>query len=154
MKYFIFSVLIICVACKTDSTTDNKDKVVPAASSQKAAPQSSDNIEKSTLTNNSWIVEIVLDNGQISANNNWIESIVEFKENGSYSWKGEGFSNLGKYNLDLNKNIVLLESDNPDLNSEWSIKHNKAMMVWIGTPKFGHHAMQLKLVKKSSNLEK
>jgi hypothetical protein len=150
MKYLVFLIFILLVSCKADTIkvdqADNKSDTV-----EKPSTEISDEVNMDVLTLSNWEVEIVLDNGKINDGNPWKGSTLSFENNGLYSWKGELVNEAGNFTFDSGKNMIVLNANSADSNSEWSIKYRKSMMVWIGTPKFGHQALQLKLVRKSKN---
>lgn len=144
MKYIFFTFFIFCIACKSEEVqVDVKPENV------KEAPQKTfqitDEISTNTLVSGQWQVEIVLDNGRIDEKSEWKGSGLSFSESGTYDWKGVS---SGDYTLDTIKNMIFLNASSPELNSEWSIKYKKNVMVWIGTPTYGHHSLQMKLVGK------
>ncbi|WP_235295982.1 hypothetical protein [Portibacter marinus] len=147
MKYCIFSVLIICLACKDNGTEINQAPEVIDTEDTRSIDPYSTALQNSDLTANPWAVEMVLDNGRIEDKSPWKGSVIVFKADGKYSWEGEQVNDQGQFTLDPQKNILLLDSEDPSINSEWSVKYRRSTMVWLGTPKFGQHSLQMKLIK-------
>jgi hypothetical protein len=149
MKYLVFLIFILSVSCSNDASRSTETEKVEKDGVEKISSRTSDEVSQSTLTSSNWQIEIVLDNGKIEDKSDWKGSTVYFNGDGSYVWKGEKMEEKGKFELDVAKSMIFLNANSIDAKSEWSIKYRGSMMVWIGTPKYGHHALQIKLNQKS-----
>ena len=99
---------------------------------------------ESTLIDNDWEIEIFMESGVIDKEHKWLEAVLSFKPDHSYNWSGKE-SHKGTWEIDSNKSILLLTASKEDQSTEWTVKHKKSMMVWVGTANYGLNAVQMKL---------
>lgn len=151
MKYLVFAIFILAVGCTNDASKPMKEADSQVVD-RKSLTEISEQISREILALSDWEVELVLDNGKINDSHPWWGTTLSFNNDGSYVWSGNGMQNKGSATVDSDKNMILLYSESHDLDSEWSIKYRKSIMVWIGTPKFGLQALQMKLKKKPADI--
>ncbi len=149
-KIFFYSTIFIFLlfSCKNETSTIAAPGEITPEQVPQAIENVPDHIAPGVLIGSDWEIEIVMDNGTVTDFNGWKGSILKFSEDGNYTWTKGEFLNKGTFVLDSENSSIVLNSSDPALSSEWTIKYKRSVMIWIGTAKFGYSAVQMKLNKK------
>ena len=74
---------------------------------------------------------------------------VDLKEDGTFSWgKGKDVLYSGNWGYNHDQMILQLNPDNSsEQQSQWSVKYNDQMMIWVGTNNSANHGVQMQLFR-------
>ncbi len=152
MKKLIFItaavMLLILNSCNENSANPNiaEDPTVPSQVPE--APEViQERVDSSVIYNSDWRISHITKNGQLQENDENLNAKLTFDQEGNYTWKSDKVNNIGRWSFDSEKEVILCESSDPDLTSEWTVKHRRSVMVWIGTSRYGQHSIQMMLNK-------
>lgn len=151
VQLLFITAIITLIACKSEPKQSiDTEKMTPTQLPEppKVLP---DQIYKSTFTDGEWKVKHVSINGKMQEEDEKQDGVVKFDGEGNFSWSGDKLNHTGRWSIDTSSNVILLESSDADLTSEWTVKHKRSVMVWVGTSKYGNHSTQMMLNKVRKN---
>lgn len=144
--------MILFISCKQKTKENDRNETEIAVANFDDASMAVQNantpdlITEKTLIENDWELEIFMASGIIDREHKWLNSVLSFEPDHSYKWSGNESQN-GTWEIDGDTSTLLLKASKEDQSTEWTVKHKKSMMVWIGTSSYGYNAVQMKLIR-------
>ena len=151
----VFSMLSCKQDAKQNETTEITDpnlpdslRINPTAASDSAAKMTSGH-DYTFLTHQVFRINGAYVPGKKPEEQPYKDQWVDLKEDGSFSWgKGKDVLYSGKWGYNHDQTILQLNPENSnEKQSQWSVKYNDQMMLWVGTNNSENHGIQMQLIR-------
>lgn len=140
------SILASCGSKDNQVSTSEPETTIEPTQVPEPPENIPDVFSKEVLIVNDWKIQTVMDNGKVNSTQNWSGSVLDFEDNGTYTWKGGQINGTGTYEIDQEKSMLHLIATEGS-SGEWTVKYRRGFMVWIGTSKYGQNSIQMSLVR-------